>query len=154
MLKKILSIWDSIWFEPQSPASLCLFRICYGLLVLENASLWVTDHLFGKKRGTAPEDPWQIRSSCWTQRLLQLQLSAVYCQAFFVKTNVAVWQNGTAIYYISKLEEMARLPVPFFFDHLWTCQLLTWGAMAIELSMFTLIWFKPLRYYVLIAAVA
>lgn len=266
--KKILSLWDEFWFSEQSPAPVCLFRILFGLLVLETAILWspdlltwfgphgvlsmdttrsflnlpgfnifnmprfsfffvlpnsdqtvivlfclivvfalfVTiglftrvslvavfllllsfdhrnllmmngadtllklfalilvfspagamfslDYLIRKRQGKAPADPWQIRSSMWTERLLQLQVAAVYCQSFGFKIIGEHWQDGTAIYYVSKLEEVARFPVPFLFDHLWTCRLLTWGTLLVELALWTLVWFKGVRYYVLLAGVA
>jgi len=44
--------------------------------------------------------------------------------------------------------------VPVLFDHLWILNLLTWGTLAIEFSLWTLIWIKELRYYVLICGVA
>ena len=253
--ERSFSFWNRFWFQPTSPAPVCVLRVLYGALVLSCCLLWAPDLLtyFGpdglvslqtiqhyegsqrfsllfllpqtdasvffvflllvcsavtvsvglytrislitlflclvslhhrnvailnsgdtllriigfllifspcgqmfsidRKRSRDLTDHWKLRTACWTQRLLQLQVSAVYCQAFASKADSDVWWNGTAVYYTSRLEDFARLPVPFVFDHLWTCQLLTWGAMVIELSLWTLIWFKEFRYWVLAAGV-
>jgi hypothetical protein len=90
-----------------------------------------------------------VLCSPWAQRLIQLQLAGVYCQTFFSKMACSQWIDGTALYYSSRLTDFARLPVPFLFDHLWTCQLLSWTTLAVELSLFTLIWFKRFRYPVI-----
>ena len=41
--------------------------------------------------------------------------------------------------------------MPYLFDRLWMIKLLTWGALAVELAMATLVWFRDLRYPVLLA---
>jgi Vitamin K-dependent gamma-carboxylase len=87
----------------------------------------------------------------WPQRLLQIQMCLVYCQSFFSKFWGDMWINGTAVYYSSRIEDTQRLHIPYVFDQLWTCQLLTWGTLAVEFSLFTLIWVKELRYFVLAA---
>ncbi len=98
-------------------------------------------------------EQWKIRSDCWPQRLMQLQIAAVYCQTFWAKTTGQTWWNGTAVYYASRIEEFQKFPVPFLFDHLWTCEFLTYATLAIELALWTLIWFKQTRYIVLIAGI-
>ncbi len=44
---------------------------------------------------------------------------------------------------------MHRLPIVYIFDHLWTVKLLTWTTLVVEFSLCFLIWFKPIRYYVI-----
>ncbi|HEY9788041.1 MAG TPA: HTTM domain-containing protein, partial [Candidatus Obscuribacterales bacterium] len=56
-------------------------------------------------------------------------------------------------YYTARLEEYAHFPVPILFDHLSTCQLLTWGTLLIEFSLCTLIWSRRFRKYVLLIGV-
>lgn len=97
---------------------------------------------------------WEIRYPVWPQRLMQLQIAAVYCQAFWSKLGGETWRDGTAVYYVSRLEEFSRFSIPYVFDHLWTCQLLTWGTLGIEFALWTLVWIKGLRYYVLLAGIA
>lgn len=259
-IRDIWAVWDRIWFEPASPAPVCIFRLLFGLVVLisclflipdlltwygPNAiisietikhyehlprfslffefapSIELTWGLFGlmtiaalfvmlglftrassivlfillvsfhhrnpallnsgdtfmriatflliftasdkmfsldswlrSKRSKKPNsDPWEITCSPWGQRLLQFQVGLIYCQTFWAKIIGDTWWNGTATYYSSRLEEFGKLPIPFVFDQLWTCQLLTWSTLAIELSLWTLIWVRELRYWVLLAGV-
>lgn len=99
------------------------------------------------------EEQWSIRDYGWVQRLFQLEITAVYLQTMVAKIQGEPWQNGTAIYYVSRLEAFAKLPVPFLFDQLWACQLLTWSTLLIETAMFSLVWVPKWRYPVLLAGV-
>jgi len=85
----------------------------------------------------------------WAQRLMQLQLAAVYCHAFWSKTVGITWRSGIAIYIVLRDTEFVRFPIDFVRDNLWCCRLLSWGTLVIEFSSWTLIWIKKLRYYVL-----
>ncbi|MBS1955562.1 MAG: HTTM domain-containing protein [Cyanobacteria bacterium SZAS-4] len=104
-------------------------------------------------RTTSLTDQWKIRSDCWPQRLLQLQLAAVYCATFMARTVGQTWWDGTAVYYASRLEAFQRFPMPYVFDHLWTCQFLTYTTLLVELALFTLVWFKKTRYIALCAGI-
>jgi hypothetical protein len=118
------------------------------LLIFSQAgALYSIDRIRRNKSNPAVSDP--VLCSPWAQRLIQLQLTGVYCQTFFSKMACPQWLDGTALYYCSRLTDFGRLPVPFLFDHLWTCQLLSWLTLAIEFSLFTLIWVKKFRYPVL-----
>jgi hypothetical protein len=85
----------------------------------------------------------------WPQRLIQLQLAGMYAQAFFCKVIGPTWQDGSALYWILKLEDYARFPLPIIPDHYWMLQVATWGTLWIEFALFTLIWVRPIRKYVL-----
>jgi hypothetical protein len=95
----------------------------------------------------------QTEYSIWAQRLVQLQLSAVYCHSVFGKINGESWLNGTAVYYASRLQDFEKLPVPYLLDNMWTINLLTWSTLFIEFALFTLVWIKDFRYYVLAAGI-
>ncbi|HEY9676996.1 MAG TPA: HTTM domain-containing protein [Drouetiella sp.] len=251
-MKLIVDFWNKFWFEPVSPAPLCLFRICFGTLVLISALLWLPDLLayFGPKgmvsvttiqqfekglrfsilfmspqsetlvvtlylvlvisaiavtvgfitraslivlfltlvsfhhrdaailhsgdtllrifnfllifspcgemfsfdkRHIPLESQWEIKCNCWTQRLLQLQLAAVYCQTSLAKSVGHTWWDGTAVYYAVRLQEFQKFSTPYLFDQLWTCRILTYSTLAIEGSLWTLVWFRKTRYIVLAA---
>lgn len=85
----------------------------------------------------------------WAQRMMQINMALLYAQAFYKKIGGKLWQDGSAVYYSSHMEDMHRFPFVYLFDHLWTCKLLTWCTLGIEFALFTLVWVKPLRYYVL-----
>lgn len=86
----------------------------------------------------------------WVQRMMQFQVSAVYFQTVLAKLGGEMWRNGTALYYASRLEELYRLPVPFFFDNLFTIKILTWGTLVAEGLLATLMFLQPpIKYYIL-----
>jgi hypothetical protein len=87
----------------------------------------------------------------WAQRLIQIQLAVAYLATVRWKLAGHTWVDGTAVYYATRLHEFARFPVPYVFDHLWTIKLMTWGTLAVELALGTLVWFRRLRYPVLLA---
>jgi Vitamin K-dependent gamma-carboxylase len=91
----------------------------------------------------------------WTIRALQLQMCLLYMEAFWSKVWGPIWWSGSAVYYTSRIEEFYHLPVlPYVFDHLWTCQLISFATLFIEFSLFTLIWIKEFRYWVLFLGMA
>lgn len=95
-----------------------------------------------------PRYSWPV-----AQRLMQIQISVVYFQAFWSKMAGAPWLDGTAVYWVLHEQEYLHFPVPFIPDQLWLCQLLTWATLLIEFSMWTFVWIKEFRYPVLVAAV-
>jgi uncharacterized membrane protein YphA (DoxX/SURF4 family) len=89
----------------------------------------------------------------WAQRLIQIQLAIAYLATVRWKLAGNTWVDGTAVYYATRLQEFIRFPVPYVFDHLWTIKLMTWGTLAVELALALLVWFRDLRYPVLLAGV-
>jgi predicted DCC family thiol-disulfide oxidoreductase YuxK len=62
-----------------------------------------------------------------------------------------MWLDGTALYYTARLEDFWRLPVPYVFDHLWSIKFATWATLMVEFALGVLIWFRDIRYLVLLA---
>ncbi len=87
----------------------------------------------------------------WVHRLMQVQLSFLYCQAFWTKTVGDVWISGNALYYVTRLEDLRRFSLPPFLNNLIVLKLLTWFTLATEFALWTLIWVKECRYWVLLA---
>jgi len=88
----------------------------------------------------------------WAQRLMQFQVAIVYLGASLSKAGGEQWVNGTAAYYPLHLPESARFPM-LGSDTLWVINLVTWGTVAIELALATLVWVPRLRLYVLAGGV-
>jgi len=90
----------------------------------------------------------------WPVRLMQLQLSLIYLAAAQAKLNGNAWTQGTAASYALRLPDMVLLPTPHWFT---TSALLmnavTWGTLAVELSIGILVWNSRLRPWVLAAGV-
>jgi hypothetical protein len=86
----------------------------------------------------------------WAQRMIQIELALLYFVTFWWKSTGAAWVNGTAVYYLNHLAEYQGLPLPSWFQHPVFEKLGSWLTLAIEFSLGVLIWFKELRYPVLL----
>lgn len=103
----------------------------------------------------ATREDWRVTglgprlSAPWAQRLLQVQLCIAYAHTWYSKMEGEHWNDGTAVYYAVRYDDLMRFPLPHFFDQLPVYMLLTWGTLAVEFALFTLIWWRPARYWVL-----
>ena len=85
------------------------------------------------------------------QRLVQFQIALVYSATFWHKMYGDFWRNGTATYYPAQLNEFNRFPLPAFVDDNPTVVWLsTFGTLAVELALGTLVFWKPARKWVLL----
>jgi hypothetical protein len=86
----------------------------------------------------------------WALRLIQIQLSTVYLSTVWDKVRGTTWNDGTAVSYAFRIEDLVRFPIPHFIpDSLLLVNLLTFMTLAIELSIGILIWNRALRPYVI-----
>jgi hypothetical protein len=91
----------------------------------------------------------------WPLRLLQIEMAAMFLSTGLVKLNGDKWLNGTAMYYVSRLDDFfGRLPVlGFLFDTPWVVALMTWTVIAAELLVPIFIWFRETRRVCLVVAI-
>jgi hypothetical protein len=129
-----------------------LLRLFMFILIFAPAGrMWSVDAASDKKRGRVVE----TECAPWTMRLIQIQIFALYCQAFWCKASGIDWASGVAVYYCTHLPEYFHLPVPAFLTENEFCvKALTWGTLVIEFSLWGLIWIKEFRYWVLLAGLA
>jgi hypothetical protein len=85
----------------------------------------------------------------WAQRMIQFELSLVYCAAFCSKAEGVPWVQGTALYYVYNLDELRRFPLPSWFFHPMALKLSSWFTLLLEFSLGVLIWVEDLRYALL-----
>lgn len=85
----------------------------------------------------------------WGLRCLQLQFCCVYFHAVITKLPGWVWVNGTAVYIASRIEALMKFPLIPEPEHLFISQAISWMTLIIETALFSLIWLRELRYYVL-----
>lgn len=110
------------------------------------------DRWIALRKGKAPAVPEPV--SLWPQRLFQVQLAVIYITTAWNKWGGHTWREGYATWYPLHLREFERFPVP---DVLLTTpflQLTTWGTLAVQLSLGTLVFYRPLRKWVLLAGLA
>lgn len=129
-----------------------LMRINALILMFSHAGrAFSVDRWIRRKRGL--EGPALPRLSPWAQRLLQIQVAYLYADTFILKLPGEGWQNGTALYYALNYLELRRFDFKYLFYYLWQIKLATWSVMAGEFALAFLIWFKKLRYPILLIGV-
>lgn len=91
----------------------------------------------------------------WPLRLIQIQTSMVLFFSGLEKLGGVEWRNGTALYYVSRLDDFfCRFPIPeFLFKSLVLVSLMTWCAVLVEISVPILIWFRKSRWLALIIVI-
>lgn len=91
-------------------------------------------------------------SSPWAQRLLQVQICLAYYHTWVAKMAGETWFNkGTAVYFATRYDDVMRFPLPFILDNYYCIQILTWGTLVVEFALWSLIWFRATRYWVMLA---
>ncbi len=125
----------------------CIFFIliwspCYNVLSIDS---WLA-----KKRG----EPKPVNASQWTWRLIQIQIAVVYLWTFWSKVKGENWIEGSAVYYATRLETMRNFTIPWLLDTKIIIKFLTWGTLAIELALGTLVWFKKTRTVVILLGIS
>jgi hypothetical protein len=86
----------------------------------------------------------------WAQRMIQFELALLYFASFCWKSMGAPWVDGTALYYVTHVDEIQRFPLPGWLQHPLLLKLGSWFTLALEFSLGVLIWFKELRYPLLL----
>jgi Vitamin K-dependent gamma-carboxylase len=103
----------------------------------------------------APRSLWDFpMRAIWPLRLVQVQVSILYIAAVWAKVRGTTWNDGTAVSYAFRIEDVARFPVPgFVTDSLVLANLMTFGTLAVELSIGMLVWNRVLRPWVLLLGI-
>jgi hypothetical protein len=107
------------------------------------------DRLIGLYRGKIAPGPQLV--SMWPQRLISFNLALIYFTSVWHKWGGDYWRLGDATWFTARLNEFKRFWVPDFVNQFPMVKLTTYGTLATELAMGTLVFYKPLRKYVLLA---
>lgn len=126
-----------------------LLRInCFLLIFSQAGTAYSVDRWLRIKRGLESKSVVPL-SAPWAQRLLQIQLAYLYLNTFILKLPGEGWQNGTALYYALNYVELQRFDFKYLFYYLWQIKAATYSVMVGEIALATLVWYRPLRYWVL-----
>jgi hypothetical protein len=106
------------------------------------------DRLIRMRRGK--DGPLIQPRSPWAQRMIQFELALVYVVSFWWKSMGVTWINGTALFYVIHLNELRRFPIPSWIEQPIILKLGSWLTLLLEFSLGVLIWFKELRYPLLL----
>jgi Vitamin K-dependent gamma-carboxylase len=98
---------------------------------------------------------WELGTrAIWPLRLVQVQISVLYLAAVWAKVRGTTWNDGTAVSYAFRMADLERFPVPgFVTDTVLIANILTYGTLAVELSLGILVWNRVLRPWVLLLGV-
>jgi hypothetical protein len=104
----------------------------------------------------APEAFWEFpRRAPWALRLMQVQLSVVYIASVWTKLRGDAWNDGTAVSYALRLDDLARIQLPTALAQSEIfANLMTYGVLATEAAVGVLVWNRRLRPWVLVAGAA
>jgi hypothetical protein len=144
-----------ISFERRNPyvfnsGDAVLRNLSFFLVLAPSGAALSIDRIIGARRNR-PQFP--VRS-VWPLRLVQIQLSAIYFFAVWAKVRGVTWNDGTAVSYALRLDDLARFPLPdFIATSPLVAGLATYGTLAVELSIAILVWNRRARPYVLAAGV-
>ncbi|MBK9144117.1 MAG: HTTM domain-containing protein [Candidatus Melainabacteria bacterium] len=124
-------------------ARLCLLFLCFA----------PCDRAFSLDNLLFRKEPPEQFFEPWPQRLIQIQFAFIFFINWIYKVCGDIWTDGSAVYYATRLTEFYRLPMPVFLDSAFGCKLATWSTLWIEFLLFTFIWPKKTRNYVVVAGV-
>ncbi len=129
-----------------------VIRVCAIYMALApSGAAFSLDRFFAVRAGRAPLIPPEV--SLWPQRLIAYNCSLVYFTTTWAKWFGSLWKAGAATWYPARLHEFDRFPVPKFFNDFPMVYLTTYGTLAVEFALATLVWFKPLRKWILISGI-
>lgn len=97
------------------------------------------------------EDFWSFPATApWVLRLIQIQLSVGYLSAVWHKVQSDLWRGGSAVSYAMRLQDIHRFPFPgFITQSVILTEALTFGSLALELSLAILVWNRAARPWVM-----
>jgi len=92
--------------------------------------------------------------SLWALRLMQVQVTIIYLCSVVAKLAGETWQNGTAVSYTLRIDDLRLLPTPAFLaESPVMANIATWGTILVELSIALLVWNRRWRPRVLVVGV-
>ena len=129
-----------------------VMRVCSLYMAIAPSGAAVSlDRLIGIWKGKLSKKPVMI--SMWPQRLISYNVALLYLTTTWLKWGGGMWRDGTATYYPARLAEFHKFSVPEWFNDFPMVYITTYGTLFTEFALGTLVFFKPLRKYVLICGV-
>lgn len=126
-----------------------VLRIFGFLLIFMPIGRWLSIDSGLRLTGSVPEAP------VWPLRLVQFQTALVVFCAGWEKCLGPLWRDGTAMYYVTRLNDLyGRFPVPdALLNSMPALKAMTWTTLAVEIGLPLLVWFRPLTLPVVVAAI-
>ncbi len=130
-----------------------LFRLLAFLIIFLPAGHYLSIDQWWRRKRQLPALPHI--GPVWSLRLVQCQVTMVYLSSAWEKLRSPDWIDGTALYYVSRLDDtFGRFPLPsYLFESLVVMTLLTWAVLAAELLIPLGLWFQESRRFALAIAI-
>jgi hypothetical protein len=95
-----------------------------------------------------------VSGPAWGLRFIQIQLTLVYFSAGVAKLRGDLWLDGTAIYYVTHLDDaFGRFPFPYaIFESMAVIKTLTWMTIVLELALPVALWVPRTRMIAVVIA--
>lgn len=123
---------------------------CLYMALAPSGAVCSLDRIIGIWKGKISREP--VRVSLWSQKLLRYNVALIYFTTFWHKFGFGShWRDMTATWYPARLNEFKKFPVPGFVNELPFVYFTTATTLATELALGTLVFYRPLRKYVLLA---
>ncbi len=130
-----------------SGADVLLMSLAFCLMLSPCGAAYSLDaRRAARSRGGTPADPLIIP---WAQRLIQIQIAGLYLVTALLKVNGATWLDGTALHYVLCNREVGRFDLSALAGYPVLVNLLTYGGLAVELSLAVFLWSRPARRWVI-----
>jgi hypothetical protein len=130
-----------------------LLRLCMLYIAVAPSGAAVSlDRFIGVWRGRLPKEPEPV--SLWGQRLIQYQVALLYFTTAWWKWFGTYWKDGTATWYPTQLREFDRFWIPPILEQQPFIAITTYGTLVAEVALATLVFYKPLRKWVLLSGIA
>jgi tetratricopeptide (TPR) repeat protein len=128
---------------------------CLWLCFTSSGAAFSVDNLIRTWRSNEPTLVLPKRTfEIWAMRMIQLQLCILYLHTFYSKIQAREWQIGLSVYRMTRRVSISRFPMPFFMDYPIVYTMLTYFTLYVEFALFSLIWFKRIRYWVILSGIA
>ena len=86
-------------------------------------------------------------------RMIQVQFCFIYLVNWLYKLSGPAWNEGSAVYYATRLLQYFRFDYPWFMDNMMASKVLSWSTLVIEFSLIFLLWPKKTKYYMIVLGV-
>ncbi len=102
-----------------------------------------------------PADRLSGMPAAWGLRLVQFQITVIYLSTAWEKFQGASWRDGTALYYVARMDDLfGRFWLPdFLFETPSFLHAMTWGVLLLEALLPLFLWLRPTRRWAVCVAI-
>jgi hypothetical protein len=155
-LSVLLTFLSMILFRERGPfitfgADLVMNCIGFWVLFLNCGRVWSIDSLLRSPAASDGGRPIEF----WPVKAIQIQVAMVYLVTGIAKLPTQPWQDGSAVYYAIQVGSVFKgHPPSWIVSHHHALLLMTYATLAIEISIPFLLFYRPTRFWAILAGFA